>query len=564
MIETNRRGKDILISLIVWAICIVATLIIVGEYSTLFSLIKIESFLGIIWIGILTGKREGCLAGSIFYLIICGVLICLLANYLTNFIAHYCMQGIDGRYLGESFLRIGSLLCVIICVLIVKQRRIPIHKVFVIVTLFIGCSYMFVMTPISIPDEDYHYKSSYAVSNYILFEDNKTDIPQIYYQLEEQVQYIDQSGAYQIFDDGIIVNNSDLEKLAKIEGHYSLEYPVQHIPQALGISIARLLHLSFSGLFYMGRFTNLAFYILCGYLSIRRIPEFKSAMFVIALMPMSIHQAASYSSDAFINGLSFLLIAIIADIIISEKKVERTDVIKIVAITVLLAPAKVVYLLLAFMVVLISKEYYGGLVKKTGICLLIVGSGFLVVLAFKLNALDSLSSQHTSTDTWCGEQIYSLTDLLANPKMAIEVYLKTFNDMGIVFFETMLGSSLSWLTIGIPRWIIAIIEVVFVLVALANPNESFVFSLKNKVIMFGIAILLILAVCMSMFIGWTPISSDVILGVQGRYFIPIVPLFVFLIRNNTIITKVDYSEYLIATIVFMHFFVLNSVIGVVF
>ena len=55
--------------------------------------------------------------------------------------------------------------------------------------------------------------------------------------------------------------------------------PLAYLPQALGITLARLLGLGGLGLLYMGRLFNLLFLAGMGYLAMRRMPFGKEVLF---------------------------------------------------------------------------------------------------------------------------------------------------------------------------------------------------------------------------------------------------------------------------------------------
>ena len=61
-----------------------------------------------------------------------------------------------------------------------------------------------------------------------------------------------------------------------------------------------------------------------------------------------------------------------------------------------------------------------------------------------------------------------------------------------------------------------------------------------------------LLVIISMWIFWTPLSSDNVLGVQGRYFIPVVALVLMMMKNRFIQVKKDITQYLVAGAVIVH------------
>jgi uncharacterized membrane protein len=43
------------------------------------------------------------------------------------------------------------------------------------------------------------------------------------------------------------------------------------------------------------------------------------------------------------------------------------------------------------------------------------------------------------------------------------------------------------------------------------------------------------ALMLSMLLAWTPLSSKIICGVQGRYFLPFLPAFLLTLKNDTIV-----------------------------
>ena len=79
--------------------------------------------------------------------------------------------------------------------------------------------------------------------------------------------------------------------------------PVAYIPQIFGTIIARLLHFGWIPLIMMGRLFNLIFFIILIYWAIKIIPIGKMVIFSIALLPMSMELASSFSYDSVIISL---------------------------------------------------------------------------------------------------------------------------------------------------------------------------------------------------------------------------------------------------------------------
>ena len=72
-------------------------------------------------------------------------------------------------------------------------------------------------------------------------------------------------------------------------------------------------------------------------------------------------------------------------------------------------------------------------------------------------------------------------------------------------------------------------------------------SKKERYYYVGIGIVSFMLILLSMWLFWTPISSIVIEGVQGRYFIPVLLLIVLLLKNKILIINKDISRYILLT-----------------
>ena len=89
--------------------------------------------------------------------------------------------------------------------------------------------------------------------------------------------------------------------------------PLAYVPQAMGIALARMLGLGGLGLLFMGRLFNLMFFTAMGCLTIRRMPFGKEVAAGAALLPMTLHLAASFSYDVMIIALSGYFSAVCLD-----------------------------------------------------------------------------------------------------------------------------------------------------------------------------------------------------------------------------------------------------------
>ena len=157
-----------------------------------------------------------------------------------------------------------------------------------------------------------------------------------------------------------------------------------YLPQGLGLLLGRKLGLSMYYCVVLGRVMNLLAYMGLTYLAIRKIPVYKHLLLAIALMPMSLYQAASFSSDGLLNGLCFLFVALCFSYALGEKKLDYRHGLILTGLLLYIFVGKYVYACIGLLVFVIPMERFGGkkeYLKSLGIALIpmaLVG-GFLAL-----------------------------------------------------------------------------------------------------------------------------------------------------------------------------------------
>ena len=128
------------------------------------------------------------------------------------------------------------------------------------------------------------------------------------------------------------------------------------------------------------------------------------------------------------------------------------------------------------------------------------------------------------------------------------------------------GQYLSWSTvrpIEVPVVIIICYIIITIISALKVDGEEKYFNFKNKLIFLTISIT-IFFVFMVVAFTWTPNTQNVIFGLQGRYYVEILPLLVFLFRNNTIVLKKNINRQIMYGVCILQFItVLNLFVNII-
>lgn len=103
----------------------------------------------------------------------------------------------------------------------------------------------------------------------------------------------------------------------------------------------------------------------------------------------------------------------------------------------------------------------------------------------------------------------------------------------------MMGKSLSWFSLDIKEYCIYAFMLLLFLSALRKDWEPDLPALRTKLYFVLIIIVYLLGLMAAMCTGFTPVSFNVILGAQGRYLLPVLPLALTLLRNRAFVFKKD-------------------------
>ncbi|MDM8164164.1 DUF2142 domain-containing protein [Collinsella intestinalis] len=414
-------------------------------------------------------------------------------------------------------------------------------------TLIISCViFVFMFPPRSIPDERHHFLSSYWLADCItgessLFDSSNIPLRENDYQLCEvwSSNDINFQSYKSILDHFELFNQSNQMQTVHTE-QFSIgsENLVTKIGSVLGILIARLLNLGAYPLFYLGRLLNACEFILLSYSAFRIIPMGKTIVAGISILPMTLHLAASYSYDGGIIGLSLLLIALLLKAITNNQPISVKEMSAICFITALLAPCKIVYASIALLLFLIP----GSRFKKTSSKYAYIGIVFALacisIIGFRLTGITALASSSTGLDFRGAESghFYTIKSILDNPFGTIAIFFRTLILNGDYFASTLVGGSLGWLqsTIAAPHFIVFLYYLLLIIGAQKSEDDNVDIPLPMKFVMGLIFALCVFGTMLSMFLGWTFDFEPIVMGVQGRYFLPVLTVALLVFRWKSI------------------------------
>lgn len=463
----------------------------------------------------------------------------------------------------------------VLAVLLVLSGEIAVERLYPAAGLALGILYLFVLPPLSAPDEISHYVSAYQLSSRMLGQPSNDRYGRVLLRpqdawvedLEGIFEYeADEDGNLQIVpgsSDGSVKLGESLDESmyrtlwelgvsgqympqraevmegARVSSLYPpvVTTPLAYVPAAIGISAARIFKMTTVPLLYLGRFANLLFFVLMTWLAMRRLPFGKEVLAGVALLPMTLHLSASFSYDVMIMGCMFLFTAVCLDLAYRKDKVSWADIVVLMVLMAVAGPCKMVYAAMMGLCLLIPVRKFGGW-GRWALAALAVGGAWAVSMYLVNSQVIAVYAGGTETYIqWAEEPGYSLTLLLHQPMRLLRMFYQTILWQAEHYHLTMIGAYLGNLdkVLDVPYPVIVVFTVCLLELAFRKPGENLEMSKKQRIWVLVVCAGCAAATMGSMLIAWTPISSKVINGVQGRYFLPFLPVLLMALKNDTVV-----------------------------
>lgn len=435
-----------------------------------------------------------------------------------------------------------------ICVMLL--RKASIEKVVFSTILFLGSFFIIVIPPYAVPDEGTHFVTAYAQSNWLLGEEAlddegivRGDVGAGTYVTKTEIP---NASTYAQYARGLFGKTDDFSYT-----NVTLRKPIElrqlgYVPQVLGISIGRLTGANAIQIFFLGRLFALLAYAVIMYWATKIMPFGKMILFMVGILPMTLQQAVSYNYDSVLNGTLFLMISFLFYLIYQKERVCWKDVLIVIGLSCIIIPIKFIYFPIVGLGILIPKDKFGGKWRKAVAAFTIAGSGLIIILFMRLQTIinaTSASARHSGGIS-SGLDYYSISYCITHPLDCFKIVFQSITENISFYVESLVGSSLGWFAIEIPGLIIIGFVILLLISSLQEENKSQLSGIQRGVIV-GIGGGISLLVMLTFLIAETYIGSDTIIGVQGRYFLPILPLILVSLKNKTIVLKKNINNSII-------------------
>ena len=429
----------------------------------------------------------------------------------------------DGTIILFAFIAfVVTALFILASVLLRKTSKL--ENKYLIISLCIGLCLAVISAPFYGNDESSHYSRALAISKgEIVTKANEAGWPIT--EMKPTEYYLGYKKYYYIGPNYGLINTEedDIEVDMEFAGVYS---PLSYIASLPGLVLAKIIAPQSSALrIYLMRIVQLVFCIIITYHAIKTVPYGKKVMFGVALLPTFIASFCFVSADSLLFACSLLLFAQILKIIQDKKNISKKQYLVLGICSIIVAISKLVYFPLVLLLLLIILNKKTTRAEKRCLIAIMVAS-LLVTIGWNAIAVSALTSGQGANAG------YAVSYYIAHPIELIQMLLHTNYLYGGNHIADMMGGKNNVFTPTINDG--AILPYVFLgLTATLIFNEKQKLNKKSRILIISVISVVFLLICLSLLAACIQVGYPTILGIQGRYFVPLlVPLFFVLFNSK--------------------------------
>ena len=425
------------------------------------------------------------------------------------------------------------------------ENKNDLHKVAFVIILCFGLIFAFITPMFTVPDEFEHFTRAEITSQgdffpaYVHSNANLTSWdghPQGYKTIQSTLDFTNHDGGTYFTTD---LGNKALNYTPRIYHSAFTQNPFYgYLAQAFGILLTKILDLNAIWMLWLGRCFNLILYAGIVAVAVKKAPVLKTPMIVMACLPLAVIHSASMSIDALINGLGFLIFAYYLYMIESpDNSLDLKNIAKFSILTILLAFCKVPYLAFIFLLLFVPKEkfktpyYYNILFFAAVTAISVLWSQYYAVPNY---------SNSFRNDFFMANNVSLAGQVTYMSHHLLEAFIS------IVTIPNHLGELINALFVysyppfAYSSGLLTVIQVLFLgAVIFAYPVKN---TIKTRIGVLFTALVVFFGTYVIQLLTWTPVGDlSNILGVQVKYFIPLLAMlpFIFSLNNNEISDKIN-------------------------
>lgn len=329
-----------------------------------------------------------------------------------------------------------------------------------------------------------------------------------------------------------------------------------YLISAFGIFLAKLFNLGVMWAMWLGRFLNLLFYaVVCSY-AVKKAPIYKIPLFIVACIPLSIYQAASFSADCFIISVSIFSIAQFI-YLYKSSKVNVKDLSVFFICVLLISLFKFPYVLFGFFIFFINKDKFDS--KNIFLLSRIVPFILIGICLVYTSYASGLLLNSIRRDYFLANNINpssQFNNLLNNPLDTVLLFTSSFSFIVEMIFDLFRFSHASW---TYESSLLSILFLIFFsIISIIYDEDHSSFKMKDRLFFLIIIFLIYIGIIIIQYLSWAPVGYgrlDMGIGVYSRYYIPLLALFPIVFKSGRLSSITNINNYdmkvTLCTIIFL-------------
>lgn len=465
------------------------------------------------------------------------IILLFLGTYFIDFrkkLEEFNM--LDGNHL-KYFIIAATLIGIVVLILIIISKKLyeklqP-HIVYIILALIMGGMYIFVIPLCAQSDEPEHIFRTFQVAkgeviSPVINGEFITEMPESIIdmvQVNSEAKKREYKKYYDIKEMMEIELNEEQTTQIRTVGNY---LGISYFPHALGVKIGMLFNMNPYYSAMLGRITGLVTIILLFALGIKKLPYHKLFATIILLSPVVLSYTACFSADSVLLVAAFLMFSYVLYYMHTKEKISKKDYVIFAILTFILSVSKMAYLPLIGVLMFIPKECFENTkIKSSKIKLLIVG---IFIIFGMISALWWMNTANISATT--GDASNTNSWIYSKPLSYLIVLFRNTATNAYSYLENAFAGHFLCHNQVNPYAIVPLTYIIISVIAFLSDENKEKTTMMQKIITVGIIALVYALVATAMYVYNTSYKEGIIIGVQGRYLLPLILLAMFFANNK--------------------------------
>jgi uncharacterized membrane protein len=405
---------------------------------------------------------------------------------------------------------------------LMKDRHLA--AIFVIAMLA-GLGYAIVTPPDRVPDEFSHFFRAVAMAEGDFFPpvgyvSPGHHFPGGFWMFRHRIGKDDPNARYTLDD----IRAASAEPLNR-QQTAGIEFPAWYSPAPYAAQAT----VAFVGIqagwrpfwiFYLGRVANLLLCLAIIFAGMLALPHRAAIAGAVLLLPMTLSELAAWSADGMTIAVAILLTCLIVRNLEAEGVVATRELIALASVAFLLGLCKPAYFLLVLPVLFIPTARFGSVRRRIIATLAIT---LAIALGTLLAAASARAGQYNPRAHLPVDPAQQLRCVLDDPLRFAGVVARDLCQNGRFYLDEIIGR-LGIMNVKLPTSLIVAEWLLLIWIGLSCGVR---WKLPARLAAIVACVVTIAGINLAQYLVWSIICGDAIEGIQGRYFLPVLPLLLF-------------------------------------